>query len=360
MKAINEQVVVITGASSGIGLVTARQFAERGAKLILAARNAGDLERETAEIRRRYSAEAIAVPTDVADYAQVEALAQRAIDEFGRIDTWINNAGVSAYGHFKEIPLEDFRQVLEINFMGQVHGAKAALPHLEETEGALICVGSVLSDRGVPLQSAYCASKHAIKGWLDSLRVELMKEGSKVRVTLVKPSSINTPLFNKAKTQMGVEPMPIPPIYEPELAADAILRAAEGNERDVFVGGAGKAMSVAERISPKLLDLQQTKQGFQSQQTDQPKSASAPHNLYGPVEHDGGATGDFTSQAKSRSLYQEIAARPTAASLAASAALGIGALALRKATDTRTLPILLGVGALMLRGKGLLAATYES
>src|SRR5690606_29130495 len=164
-------------------------------------------------------------------------------------------------------PLNDFRRVLEVNFMGQVHCAKVALPYLEETGGALLCVGSTLSDRGVPLQGAYCASKHALKGWLDSLRVELKREGSKVRITLIKPSSIDTPLFNKARTQLGVMPQPIPPVYPPELAAEAILWAAERRPRDLFVGGAGKLLSVAERIRPGLVDLQQLYQGFESQKS---------------------------------------------------------------------------------------------
>jgi hypothetical protein len=151
---------------------------------------------------------------------------------------------------------------VDVVFYSRVHGATAALPYLKRTDGALVCVGSALSDLGVPLQTAYCAAKHAIKGWLDGLRVELWKEGSKVRVTLVKPSRINTPLFNKAKTQMGVMPMPIPPISEPVLPAEGILRGAEGDERDVFIGGAGKALSVAERINSNLLDLQQLCQGF--------------------------------------------------------------------------------------------------
>lgn len=176
------------------------------------------------------------MPTDVADYPQVEALARQALGD-------LCNAAVSAYATFKEQSLEDFRQILEINFMGQVHCAKAALPYLEETAGALGCVGSTLSDRGVPLQGAYCASKHALKGWIDSLRVELLKEGSKVRITLIKPSSINTPLFNKAKMQMGVMPQSIPPIYEPELALEAILRAAESNERDILRGAQAQRVS---------------------------------------------------------------------------------------------------------------------
>ena len=320
-KSISDQVIVITGASSGIGLVTAMHAARRGAKVVLAARNERDLVRAVEEIRRD-GGDAIAVATDVSDYNQVEALAARAVDEYGRIDTWINNAGVSLYGTFKEISLDDFRQVVDIIFYGNVHGAKAALPHLEETAGALVCVGSALSDRGVPLQSAYDAAKHAMKGWLDALRVELAHEGSKVRVTLVKPSSINTPLVNKAKTHLGVVPQPVPPIYEPELAAEAILRAAEGNERVIFVGGMGKALSLTERLSPKLMDLQMRMSGFKKQKTKWPKSVDAPNNLFTHVEEDGGPRGDFTHRSKSRSYYQTLAAHPALALLG-----GIGAIA---------------------------------
>jgi NAD(P)-dependent dehydrogenase (short-subunit alcohol dehydrogenase family) len=358
-KPLDEQVVVIAGASSGMGLLAAQEAARRGARVVLAARNAHDLERAAAEIRRE-GGEALAVPTDVTDYGQVEALARRAVDAYGRIDTWVTAAAVSAYAPFREQPLEDFRAIMEINFMGQVHCARAALPHLERTAGALVCVGSALSDRGVPLQGAYCASKHALKGWLDSLRVELLKDGSPVRVTLVKPSSINTPLFNKARTQMGVMPRPIPPVYEPELAAAVILRAAEGNERDAFVGGAGKVLSVAERISPRLVDLQQLRQGFEGQKTDRPKPADAPSNLYRPVEDDGGVRGDFSDGAKRGSLYQSLEAHPAAAALAAAALLGWGALALRRRGDAAgAAAALLGAGTLMFTGKGTLAAAYK-
>lgn len=357
-KPIDEQVIVITGASSGIGLATAQMAARRGAKVVLAARNERDLRKHAEEIRRQ-GGDALAVPTDVTDYAQVEALARRADQEYGRIDTWVNNAGVSTYATFKEQPLEDFRRVLEVIFMGQVHGARAALPYLEESRGALVCVGSALSDRGIPLQGAYCAAKHALKGWLDGLRVELMHEGSPVRVTLVKPSSINTPLFNKAKTQMGVMPMPIAPIYEPELAARAILRAAEGNERDVFVGGGGKLLSMAERISPALLDVQQNQQGFQGQQTDWPKSADAPNNLYAPMEDDGGVHGDFLGKEKPRSAYQSLEAHSTVAACAAAAGLAAGAvLASRRGHDA--LPAVLGLGAALLAGKAVVHLSVQS
>jgi NAD(P)-dependent dehydrogenase (short-subunit alcohol dehydrogenase family) len=306
-KKISEQVVVIVGASSGIGLACAQDFARRGAKVVIAARNETDLKR-VAEAAAREGGQVVPVTADVTVFEDIERVAERAISEFGRIDTWLHAAAVSLYGTFRQASIEDIRRVIEVNFMGQVHGAKAALPHLEQSHGALVCIGSALSDRGVPLQGAYCASKHALKGWLDSLRVELGQENSPVRVTLVKPSSINTPLFNKAKTLMGVQPQPIPPIYAVNVAVEAILKAAEGDLRDVYAGGAGKLLSVIERISPAALDFYQSFGDGASQKTDWPKSSGSPNNLYDPVIHDGGVHGDFVAKASRTSPYQKITA----------------------------------------------------
>ncbi len=357
-KPIREQVIVITGASSGIGLATAIAAARDGAKVVLAARNQLDLDNAVEQIRRE-GGEATALRTDVAIASEVEALAQYAVEQYGRIDTWVNNAGVSGYAPFREQSLEDIRRIMDVNFLGQVHGAKAALPHLERTRGALICVGSALSDRGVPLQGIYCASKHAIKGWIDSLRVELQHDGVPVRVTLVKPSSINTPLFNKARTQLGVMPQPIPPVYDPMLAARAILRAATANERDVFVGGAGKFLSVSERISPKLLDIQQRMQGVEAQKTDWPAAPDAPHNLYDPVEYDGGVRGDFLEQSHRRSAYQSMDAHVVASASVAAAALALAATTSRRLMERRGLAMAFGLGALAFLGKAVLAAGYQ-
>jgi NAD(P)-dependent dehydrogenase (short-subunit alcohol dehydrogenase family) len=356
-KPISKQVIVIAGASSGIGLATALAAARGGAKVVLAARNAHDLDKAVERIRRE-GGEAIAVPADVSVYEEVEMLAQEAVHAYGRIDTWVNNAGVSAYGHFRELSLDDIRRIMDVNFLGQVHGARAALPHLERTAGALVCVGSTLSDRGVPLQSIYCASKHALKGWLDAFRVELREEGSPIRVTLIKPSSINTPLFNKAKTQLGVMPQPIPPVYDPELAAEAILHAAVSNERDIFVGGAGKVMSTAERISPKLLDVHQRYQGFAAQKTAWPKSSTAPNNLYEHVDHDGGVRGDFLEGSHHRSAYQAMDKHAVLASLVGAAVLGIAAAGLRRRQDS-VLGTTLTAAAIALSGKALLGATVQ-
>lgn len=357
-KSLADQVIVITGASSGIGRVTARHAAERGARVVVAARNGRDLE-DLADMIRRDGGDAIAVVTDVSDEQQVENLVRTALEHFGRIDTFVANAGVSAYSEFVDQPLDEFRRVVEVNFFGQVNCAKHALPALRESGGAFISVGSTLSDRGVPLQGAYCASKHALKGWIDSLRVELKHRGWPVRVTMIKPSSINTPLFAKARTRLGVQPQPIPPVYDPSLAARAILHAAEHDERDVFVGGAGKALSSAERASPKLVDLQQLRSGFDGQRTDWPKAEDAPDNLFAPVEHDGGERGEFVQDTRTTSAYQRVAEHSVAAPLLVAAAAGAGALLLKRVGNDRTASaLLLGGAALLLAGKGTLSATW--
>jgi NAD(P)-dependent dehydrogenase (short-subunit alcohol dehydrogenase family) len=307
-KPIDQQVIVITGASSGIGLATAQEAARRGAKVVIAARNGSDLERWAATIRRE-GGQAVAIPTDVANYVQVQRLVRDAISHFGRIDTFISAAAVSLYGTFDQVSLEDFRRVIDVNFMGQVHCAKAALPYLKQTRGTLISIGSALSDRGVPLQGAYCASKHALKGWLDSLRTELERKKASVQIVLVKPSSINTPLFHKAKTLMGVEPQPIPPVYEPEVAVREILQAAEKPQRDVYVGAAGKIFSIAERINPKVVDLHQRRFGFDAQKTEWPRGSDV-SNLYIPLQHDGGVWGDFSALSGWRSVFKPSKPRP--------------------------------------------------
>jgi NAD(P)-dependent dehydrogenase (short-subunit alcohol dehydrogenase family) len=357
-KPLRDQVIVITGASSGIGRVTAREAAERGARVVLAARNARDLQTLEEEILRD-GGEALAVPTDVADEQQVEILIEQAVARFGRIDTFVANAAVSTYSEFVDQPLAEFRRVVDVNFFGQVYCAKHALPVLRASSGAFISVGSTLSDRGVPLQGAYCASKHALKGWIDSLRVELKHGGWPVRLTLIKPSSINTPLFAKARTRLGVQPQPIAPVYDPSLAARAILHAAENDERDVFVGGAGKALSTAERTSPKLVDLQLLRSGFDGQMTSWPKAEDAPDNLFDPVEYDGGERGEFVQGSRRSSIYQDVAAHSAAAPALAAAALGAGALIARRSGNHGALGGLLLSAAVLLAGKSMLSAGYS-
>src|SRR3954451_2377190 len=253
LKPLKEQVMVITGATSGIGLATAKRAAERGARVVLCSRNESGLQEAVAQIEES-GGTARGVVADVSSPEDVERLAASAIEEFGSVNTWVNNAGVSFYGRLTEVALEDMRQLFEVNFWGMVHGARAAVPRLRATGGALINIGSIVSDRAIPLQGAYSASKHAVKGFTDALRMELQEEGAPISVTLIKPSAIDTPYFQHAKNYMEVRPKPPAPVYAPEVVANAILFSAENPERDVFVGAGGKAISAGGNYAPRFTD----------------------------------------------------------------------------------------------------------
>jgi short-subunit dehydrogenase len=219
--------------------------------------------------------------------------------------------------------VEDFRRLFEVNVMGQIHGAKAALPHLRRSHGALVCLGSVASDRGLPLASAYSASKHALKGWLDALRVELERDRAGVRVTLIKPTSIDTPIFDHARTWLGVKPKGFAPVYAPELVARAILHAATHDDRDVYVGGMGKALSVLEHLSPRLVDAQQRRTAFEGQRTREVRDANAPNNLWSPLPSDGGERGTFGGRVHERALFPWASEHPWVLPAAAVALFGL-------------------------------------
>ncbi len=328
LKPLREQVIVITGASSGIGLVTARRAALAGASVVLAARNERDL-REIVDDIRRHGGRAIHVAADVSVPSAVESIALAAIGAYGRIDTWINNAAVAMYGRIMELSLQEMRQQFDINYWGVVYGSRAAVPHLRQAGGALINVGSVLSDRAIPLQGNYSAAKHALKGFTDTLRMELEEEGAPVSVTLIKPSSIDTPFFDKARSHIGVEPQPAPPVYAPELVADAILAAAVRPLRDITVGGSGRVLSMA-TVAPRLTDAFMERRLFESQKTDQPL-AGRPDNLFSPVAHDGGERGrNWKGRTMRRSAYTAAALHPrttAAALLSAAAAFAVAAYA---------------------------------
>ncbi|NUR34409.1 MAG: SDR family oxidoreductase [Gemmatimonadaceae bacterium] len=325
LKPIQEQVMVITGASSGIGLVTAKMAACQGACVVLAARNEADLQRAVEEIRAA-GGRAVYRVADVSDPDQVERIADTAVREFGRVDSWVNNAAVAIYGRVMEVELRDMRRQFDVIYWGQVHGSRTAVPHLKRQGGALINVASALADRAIPLQGNYCAAKHALKAFTDALRMELEEEGAPVAVTLVKPGSIDTPLFDKAKTCLGVEPQPVPPVYAPEVVAEAILHCAQHATRDIITGGMGKMLSIANDF-PRLADKYMEKTTFESQQTDKPVG-DRPNNLYEPVAHDGGERGsNWTGRTKSTSLYTKAALHPEVTALAA-VGLGVVAVAL--------------------------------
>jgi NAD(P)-dependent dehydrogenase (short-subunit alcohol dehydrogenase family) len=322
LKRVSEQVLVITGASSGIGLVTAKTAARRGTRVVLAARNERDLAQAVDEIRAEGGRAAYAV-ADVVDPRQVEAIAETALREFGRIDTWVNNAAVSMYGRIMDLSLDDMRRQFDVIYWGMVHGSRAAVPHLRKDGGALINVASALADRAIPLQGNYCAAKHAIKAFTDSLRMELEEEGAPIAVTLVKPGSIDTPFFEKARTLFDVEPQPVPPVYAPEVVAETILACAERPVRDITVSGMAKVIGLSGLV-PRLADKYMERTTFGSQLTDIPVTADRKDNLYEAVEHDGGERGrTWKGRTKNWSLYTTAALHPRAAALAA---VGVGLL----------------------------------
>ena len=331
LKPIAQQVVVIMGASSGIGRATALRFAERGAKLVVSARSAPGLASLVAAIREG-GAEAEAVPADAAAFEQVRAVAARAIEAYGRLDTWVHLAAVSVYAPFEHTTSEEFRRVIDVNLLGQAHGAWAALPHLRrEGRGALIHVSSVEAKRALPWQSAYAASKHGVEGFLEALRLELQHEGVPISVTNVMPASINTPLFAKARSKLGVQPQGLGPLYQPDLVAEAILYAAEHPSRDLVVGGAGQALLLLQRLSPALADAYLRLTGFAGQRTQVPRPAGAPDNLFHPLEGGERIEGDVRDRAHPTSLYSWLQIHPGARRLLAGTVLGAIALLARRA-----------------------------
>lgn len=275
LRPLSEQVMVITGASSGIGLCTARAAARAGARVVLGARSADVLERVVDEIDAA-GGEATAVEVDVADLGAVERLASRALERYGRIDTWVNNAGVSIFGELLETPLEDHRRLFETNYWGVVHGALVAARHMGR--GAIVNVGSVASDRAIPLQGAYSASKHAVKGFTEALRMEIEHADIPISVTLIKPTSIATPYPEHARNFTEHEPRTVPPVYAPDLVADAILRAATEPVRDIHVGGAGRAFTALHTVAPRLADRLFEGTLFKLQQTREPALPSGNGN----------------------------------------------------------------------------------
>jgi NAD(P)-dependent dehydrogenase (short-subunit alcohol dehydrogenase family) len=328
LKKINEQVLVITGASSGIGLVTARTAARRGARLVLAARNEDALRRLTDEITAA-GGEAIHVVADVGREEDVRRVADQAVARFGGFDTWVNNAGVSIYGRLLDVSDEDHRRLFETNFWGVVNGSRVAAEHLRSRAGdggAIINVGSTLSDRAIPIQGMYCASKHAVKGFTDALRMELEEEGAPISVTLVKPAAIDTPYKEHAKNYLPREPENPPPVYAPEVVAEAILHCAAHPVRDVFAGGGAKLFSALGHYAPRLTDKVMEWALFKIQQRDEPERDRASHSLYEPT--DGlRERGGYQGHVAESSLYTKAALHPVAAAaVAAGAGLTVAAL----------------------------------
>lgn len=292
------KVVAITGASAGVGRATARLFAKNGARVALIARGLDGLEATRSEMAQS-GVKALALPLDVADAAQVEDAAGRIETELGPIDIWINNAMVSVFSPIHEMTAEEFRRVSEVTYLGSVHGTLAALKRMKPRDrGVIIQVGSALAYRAIPLQSAYCAAKHAVRGFTDSLRCELLHDNSKVRVTMVQLPALNTPQFRWVKSRLPRKARPVPPIFQPEVAADAIFFAAHNPGRELFVGWPAVKAIVANKLAPGLLDHYLGRNGYASQQHDGPENPNRAHNLWEPLDGDSGAHGVFDRQAK--------------------------------------------------------------
>lgn len=318
LKHLRDQVMVLTGASSGIGLVTARMAARQGARLVLAARSGDELQRLAGEIKSQ-GGQAVAVAADVGRGEDVHRIADAARQHFGGFDTWVNDAGVSIYGRLNEVSEEDHRRLFETNFWGTVHGSLVAVRGLRQHGGALINVGSVASDRALPLQGMYSASKFAVKGFTEALRMELEEAGAPVVVTLIKPGAIATPFNRHARNYMEVEPNLPPPVYAPEEVARAILHCAQHPEREVVVGGGGKFISLSGRYAPRLTDQWMETTMFRQQQTDWPVRGGE-GSLHRP-SHDLAERGEYPRHVFERSAYTAARLHPL---LSGAAVLGTG------------------------------------
>ncbi len=302
-KSQRSEVVVITGASAGVGRATVQAFARRGAAIGLLARGQAGLEgaRRDAEA---LGGRALALPTDVADPQQVEQAAERVEQELGPIDIWVNDAMCSVFSPVKEMTPEDYRRVTEVTYLGYVHGTLAALKRmLPRDRGMIVQVGSALAYRGIPLQSAYCGAKHAVQGFTESLRCELIHDRSNVKITMVQMPALNTPQFDWVKSRLPRKPQPVPPIYQPEVAAEAIYHAAHHYRREWYVGGSTAVVIPGNKMLPGLGDWYLGEQGYDSQQYDGAADPNRPNNLNEPVDQDRdfGAHGDFDRRAHSSS-----------------------------------------------------------
>jgi NAD(P)-dependent dehydrogenase (short-subunit alcohol dehydrogenase family) len=299
-------VVVVTGASGGIGRATARAFAATGASVALLARGSAGLEQAAADVERA-GGRALTLEVDVADHRQVSDAVDRIERELGPVDVWVNNAFTSVFAPFTEISPEEFKRVTEVTYLGYVYGTKAVLERmLARNAGTIVQVGSTLAYRGIPLQSAYCGAKHAIQGFHESLRCELLHEGSKVRVTMVQMPAVNTPQFDWVLSRLPRKAQPVPPIYQPEVAARAVVYASEHpGRREFWVGASTAATLIVNAVAPGLLDRYLARTGYDSQQTPEPQDADGPVNLWEPVDgpggHDFGAHGRFDDKAHGRS-----------------------------------------------------------
>ena len=296
------EVVVVTGASGGIGRATAIAFAKRGAHVALLARGLDGLEGARRDVEAA-GGKALVIPTDVAYYEQVETAADQVENELGPIDVWVNNAMVSIFSPFSKITPEEYRRITDVTYHGVVYGTMAALKWMQPRDrGSIVQVGSALAYRGIPIQSAYCGAKHAIQGFTESLRAELVHDKSNIRLAMVQLPGVNTPQFSWVKNNLPGKPKPTGPIYQPEVAADAIVWAAYNEPRELNLGLVTDVVILGNKVLPGIGDFYLGKTGFEAQQMEEPDDPNRPHNMWEPVPGDFGAHGRFDGKAKDRSL----------------------------------------------------------
>jgi NAD(P)-dependent dehydrogenase (short-subunit alcohol dehydrogenase family) len=323
------EVVVITGASAGVGRAAARAFGRRKAKVGLIARGREGLEGAKREIEAA-GGEAIVLPLDVSDHDAVDRAAGEVEKTFGPIDIWVNNAMLSVFSPIMEMQPDEYRRVTEVTYLAYVWGTLAALRRMKPRDrGTIVQVGSALAYRGIPLQSAYCAAKHAVQGFHDSLRSELIHDKSNVRVVMVQMPALNTPQFQWVKSRLPRKAQPVPPIFQPEIAAEAIVWAAHSDRREINVGWPTTEAIVGNNFAPGLADHYLAKYGYDAQMTDEPEDPNRPDNLWQPLPGDHGAHGVFDDRARPRSIQLELNKRRPWI-MAAAALFAVGLLAMRR------------------------------
>jgi len=317
------KVIAVTGASAGVGRAVAQRFARDGARLGLIARGKERLEAAAAEVKA-LGGEALVLPLDVADAEAVDDAAGQIEERFGPLDVWVNNAMATVFAPVRDTTPEEYRRATEVTYLGTVWGTMAALRRmLPRNRGAIVQVGSALAYRSIPLQAPYCAAKHAIRGFTESLRTELLHDGSDVHVTMVQLPAHNTPQFEWGRAKLPRHPQPVPPIFQPEVAAEAIVYAATHRRRELVVGWPAVKAVYGEKVAPGLLDRILSRIGYEQQQTDEPLVGERPGNLFDPVPGDYSAHGRFDQESKSRSLLFELDRRRGPVAVAA----GLGAIA---------------------------------
>jgi NAD(P)-dependent dehydrogenase (short-subunit alcohol dehydrogenase family) len=327
------RVVVVTGASSGVGRACAREFGRRGAHVALIARGQDGLEAAAREVEE-LGGRAFVLPLDVADADAVETAAAATEERLGAIDVWVNNAMLSVFSPVAELSADEVRRVTEVTYLGYVHGTLSALRRMRpRNAGVIVQVGSALAYRAIPLQAAYCAAKHAIEGFTESLRSELLHDGSNVRVTMVQLPALNTPHFTVVRTRLPRHPKPVPPIFQPELAARAIVFAAEHPRRELRVGGSTVLALLGNKVAPGMLDRYLARTGYEAQQTEVRPERDRPDNLADALPGDRGAHGIFDGEAHSRSMQFLALTHARLLAAAAVAAAAAAVLVLKPLAD---------------------------